>query len=209
MGDTSTGETTSGIAADHVSAETALGFSRALSALVDAGAVLDDDSDLPRGVSWLDLHGPRLADEPAAVIERWQESRSIISGPAAPPAGRAPCRHPARRRRPGGRRAARCSTCASTGPHALVGGTTGSGKSELLQTWILAMAAAHSPQRLTFLLVDYKGGSAFRDCVNLPHTVGLVTDLSPHLVERAMASLSRRADLPGAAARPEEGQGPA
>ena len=75
-------------------------------------------------------------------------------------------------------------------PHALVGGTTGAGKSELLQAWILGMAAAHSPQRVTFLLVDYKGGSAFRDCVELPHTVGLVTDLSPHLVRRALASLS-------------------
>ena len=52
------------------------------------------------------------------------------------------------------------------------------------------MAAAHSPQRVTFLLVDYKGGSAFRDCVKLPHTVGLVTDLSPHLVRRALASLA-------------------
>ena len=52
------------------------------------------------------------------------------------------------------------------------------------------MAAAHSPQRVTFLLVDYKGGSAFRDCVHLPHTVGLVTDLSPHLVRRALVSLA-------------------
>src|SRR6185437_3973936 len=77
----------------------------------------------------------------------------------------------------------------SDGPHALVGGTTGAGKSELLQAWILGMAAAHSPQRVTFLLVDYKGGSAFRDCVHLPHTVGLVTDLSPHLVRRALISL--------------------
>ncbi len=51
------------------------------------------------------------------------------------------------------------------------------------------MAAAHSPQRVTFLLVDYKGGSAFRECVDLPHTVGLVTDLSPHLVKRALRSL--------------------
>src|SRR6185312_11837779 len=76
------------------------------------------------------------------------------------------------------------------GPHALVGGTTGAGKSELLQAWILGMAAAHSPQRVNFLLVDYKGGSAFRDCVQLPHTVGLVTDLSPHLVRRALTSLS-------------------
>ena len=51
------------------------------------------------------------------------------------------------------------------------------------------MAAAHSPQRVTFLLVDYKGGSAFSECVRLPHTVGLVTDLSPHLVRRALRSL--------------------
>jgi S-DNA-T family DNA segregation ATPase FtsK/SpoIIIE len=76
------------------------------------------------------------------------------------------------------------------GPHALVGGTTGSGKSEFLQSWVLGMATAHSPSRVTFLLVDYKGGSAFADCVRLPHTVGLVTDLSPHLVRRALISLN-------------------
>ena len=43
---------------------------------------------------------------------------------------------------------------------------------------------------MTFVLVDYKGGSAFSDCVRLPHTVGMVTDLDPHLVERALVSLS-------------------
>ena len=75
------------------------------------------------------------------------------------------------------------------GPHALVGGTTGSGKSEFLQSWVLGMAAAHSPSRVTFLFVDYKGGAAFADCVDLPHCVGLVTDLSPHLVRRALTSL--------------------
>ena len=55
------------------------------------------------------------------------------------------------------------------------------------------MAAAYSPHRVTFLFVDYKGGAAFADCVQLPHTVGLVTDLSPHLVRRALTSL--RAEL--------------
>ncbi len=43
---------------------------------------------------------------------------------------------------------------------------------------------------MTFVLVDYKGGSAFKDCVQLPHTVGMVTDLDAHLVERALVSLS-------------------
>jgi DNA segregation ATPase FtsK/SpoIIIE, S-DNA-T family len=76
------------------------------------------------------------------------------------------------------------------GPHALVAGTTGAGKSELLQTLIASLAAAHPPTRLTFLLVDYKGGAAFKDCVDLPHTVGLVTDLDGHLAQRALVSLN-------------------
>ena len=74
-----------------------------------------------------------------------------------------------------------------------MGGTTGAGKSEFLQSWVLGMATAHSPSRVTFLFVDYKGGAAFADCLHLPHTVGLVTDLSPHLVRRALTSL--RAEL--------------
>ena len=76
------------------------------------------------------------------------------------------------------------------GPHGLIAGTTGSGKSELLQTIVASLAVANRPDAMTFVLVDYKGGSAFKDCVRLPHTVGMVTDLDTHLVERALASLS-------------------
>ncbi|MCM0621263.1 FtsK/SpoIIIE domain-containing protein [Nocardioides bruguierae] len=75
------------------------------------------------------------------------------------------------------------------GPHALVAGTTGSGKSELLQTLVASLALANSPEQMTFVLVDYKGGSAFKDCARLPHTVGMVTDLDTHLVGRALTSL--------------------
>lgn len=75
------------------------------------------------------------------------------------------------------------------GPHALVAGTTGSGKSELLQTLVASLALANRPDQLTFVLVDYKGGSAFKECNKLPHTVGMVTDLDTHLVERALTSL--------------------
>ena len=81
----------------------------------------------------------------------------------------------------------------SDGPHGLVAGTTGSGKSELLRTLVVSLALHHPPDRLTFLLVDYKGGAAFRGISELPHVVGLVTDLSPHLVRRALTSL--RAEL--------------
>ncbi len=79
------------------------------------------------------------------------------------------------------------------GPHAVIGGTTGSGKSELLVAWVLAMAAAHPPNRVNFLLVDFKGGSAFTPLSRLPHTVGIVTDLDETEAARALASL--RAEL--------------
>ena len=176
--------------ADHVEAPDVERLSRQMAPLVDSGVPVEDESDLPRSVSFVNLVGHELAEAPGPVIERWGENRSILTGPYA--AG------PVARPKPGNLRAVIGQSAAGTfsidlradGPHALVGGTTGAGKSELLQAWILGMAVAHSPQRLTFLLVDYKGGSAFRDCVNLPHTVGLVTDLSPHLVRRALASLS-------------------
>ncbi len=76
------------------------------------------------------------------------------------------------------------------GPHGLIAGTTGSGKSELLQSIVASLAVANRPDEMTFVLVDYKGGSAFADCVLLPHTVGMVTDLDTHLVERALVSLT-------------------
>lgn len=75
------------------------------------------------------------------------------------------------------------------GPHGLIAGTTGAGKSELLQTIVASLAVANRPDGMTFVLVDYKGGAAFKDCVDLPHTVGMVTDLDTHLVERALTSL--------------------
>ena len=75
------------------------------------------------------------------------------------------------------------------GPHALVAGTTGSGKSELLRTLVLGLATAHPPDRCSFLLVDYKGGAAFAEAALLPHTVGVLTDLDGPSTARALRSL--------------------
>lgn len=86
-----------------------------------------------------------------------------------------------------------------SGPHALVAGTTGSGKSVLLQSWCLALAAHNGPDRLNFVFLDFKGGSAFRDLEQLPHSVGSVCDLNlPHAARalRALeAELTRRERL--------------
>ncbi|UBU18784.1 hypothetical protein LCN96_06120 [Nonomuraea gerenzanensis] len=76
------------------------------------------------------------------------------------------------------------------GPHGLIAGTTGAGKSELLQTLICSLAVANRPDQLTFVLIDYKGGAAFKECVRLPHTVGMVSDLDGHLTQRALDSLA-------------------
>jgi len=76
------------------------------------------------------------------------------------------------------------------GPHAVVGGTTGSGKSELLATWMLAMAAVRPARELALLLVDFKGGATFGALAALPHVVGLLTDLDEAGSRRALASLT-------------------
>jgi len=75
------------------------------------------------------------------------------------------------------------------GPHALIAGTTGSGKSELLRTLVTSLAANTSPRELNFVLIDYKGGSAFDATAELPHVVGMVTDLDDHLGARALVCL--------------------
>ncbi|WP_019973408.1 FtsK/SpoIIIE domain-containing protein [Mycobacterium sp. 141] len=155
--------------------------------VVDVGAAVEDASDLPRTASYLGLTDPAFGSDPTAVIAQWTSNDSVVNrtGPVTP------------LRTAPSLRALVGSTgtedfhldLREQGPHALVGGTTGSGKSEFLQAWVMGMAAAHSPDRVTFLLVDYKGGAAFAECNHLPHTVGLVTDLSPHLVRRALTSL--------------------
>jgi S-DNA-T family DNA segregation ATPase FtsK/SpoIIIE len=79
------------------------------------------------------------------------------------------------------------------GPHLLVAGTTGSGKSELLQTLLLGLALTRSPADLALVLVDFKGGASLGACPGLPHVVGQVTDLEPGLAARALSGL--RAEL--------------
>ncbi|MDP9981484.1 S-DNA-T family DNA segregation ATPase FtsK/SpoIIIE [Pseudarthrobacter oxydans] len=177
------------VSCESLDAGLAAQLARMLTPVVDVGKPLEDDSDLPRAVSYATLIGKDFLDNPAAVAERWTENNSVRAS-AVP-----------NRKDNGTLRALVGSKgieplyldLKNEGPHALVGGTTGAGKSEFLQSWVMGMAAAYSPDRVSFLFVDYKGGAAFADCLHLPHTVGLVTDLSPHLVRRALTSL--RAEL--------------
>ncbi|WP_257202798.1 type VII secretion protein EccCa [Corynebacterium cystitidis] len=78
------------------------------------------------------------------------------------------------------------------GPHGLCIGATGSGKSELLRTLVVALATTHSPDELNFVLVDFKGGATFLGCEDLPHTSAVITNLDNEaiLVERMYDAIS-------------------
>jgi S-DNA-T family DNA segregation ATPase FtsK/SpoIIIE len=83
------------------------------------------------------------------------------------------------------------SAQAGYGPHGLVVGATGSGKSELLRTLVTGLALTHSPELLSFVLVDFKGGAAFAPLTGLPHVAGLITNLSDDaaMIDRVQAAL--------------------
>lgn len=191
IGLVTTATTVRPVACEEVTEADAAALGRHLAGVTDAGEAPSTAAQTPEHVGFLALHGPdRLTAD--GVVQRWRETGSLTRHAASRGATRVP--HVALRTLIGvGPDGPVAVDLRADGPHALVGGTTGAGKSELLQAWVLGLAAGYSPDRVTFLLVDYKGGSAFAECVDLPHTVGLVTDLTPHLVRRALTSL--RAEL--------------
>jgi len=167
------GHTLTGVVPDLPSVGWLEGVSRALAPYVDATPE-SGSAALPRDVSFVELHRGAGVDPTTGdgLALSWARS----TGRPVALLGRST----------GGDLMVDLAT---DGPHVLVGGTTGSGKSELLQTLVTGLAVSNRPDELGLLLVDYKGGSAFGDCARLPHTVGLVTDLDVHLTARALTSL--------------------
>ncbi len=158
------------VVGDGVSIAWAEHLARALSPICDDSP--DRSGTLPDSVRWLDVAG--MANIAADLPTRWRKpgagtTQALIGASPDGPF---------------------VVDIARDGPHALIAGTTGSGKSELLQTFVASLALANRPDELTFVLVDYKGGAAFGACATLPHTVGMVTDLDGRLVERALTSLA-------------------
>jgi S-DNA-T family DNA segregation ATPase FtsK/SpoIIIE len=159
------------IAFTGISVDTADRVARRLACLVDP----EDDGGASGGLPTMVSFGELVPDTSVdAIVERWR-SGGTDPAPAAPLGASVDGRIDI--------------DLVRDGPHGLIAGTTGAGKSELLRTLVLSLAAAVGPEHLNFVLVDYKGGSTFDACTGLPHTVGLVTDLDDGLAERALVSL--------------------
>ena len=79
------------------------------------------------------------------------------------------------------------------GPHGLVAGTTGSGKSEIMQSYILSVATKFHPYEVSFVIIDFKGGGMANQFENLPHLIGKITDIDSHEINRSLLSI--RAEL--------------
>lgn len=75
------------------------------------------------------------------------------------------------------------------GPHGLLAGTTGSGKSEVLLTYLLSLAVNYSPAEVAFVLIDFKGGGMAHLLEKLPHVTGSITNLSGSQIERGMLAI--------------------
>ncbi len=153
-----------------ISRSTAESAARRLAPLIDPEDMAGGSKGAPRDVRLGDL----ASADPVGIVERWNDA-----GPD-PTLGATI-----------GRSADGTVDIdlVRDGPHGLIAGTTGAGKSELLRTLVVSLAAAVSPDHLSFVLIDFKGGATFDTCTRLPHTVGVVTDLDEGLAERALVSL--------------------
>ncbi len=75
------------------------------------------------------------------------------------------------------------------GPHGLIAGMTGSGKSEFIMTYILSLAVNYHPDEVAFILIDYKGGGMAKSFQDLPHTAGIITNLDGSSIKRSLVSI--------------------
>ena len=152
---------------------------RALSPLRDASSATSTSS-IPRVVPLLSAH--RIDDvTPAWVQQEWAVDRRGDGGYAVETVVGTAADGPL------------TLDLVSDGPHGLIGGTSGAGKSELIQALVAGLVAYQSPRDLSLMFIDFKGGSASEVFKDLPHISGRVTDLDESLALRAQVSL--RAEL--------------
>lgn len=149
-------------------------FSRNLSA-IEINEI-EHGGEIPVSLTFLDMFGVKKIEQ-LDVLERWRKNRTYDSMKAliGQKTGNIPCYLDIHEK--------------YHGPHGLIAGTTGSGKSETLQTYILSLAINYSPDDIGFFLIDYKGGGMANLFSDLPHTMGKISNLSGNQILRAMVSI--------------------
>ena len=137
---------------------------------------IESNAEIPGNLDFLSMYQVHRIEELAAE-ERWRKSRTYNSMKAliGKKAGNADCYLDIHEK--------------YHGPHGLIAGTTGSGKSETLQTYMLSLAINFSPDDVAFFVIDFKGGGMANLFSGLPHLAGQISNLSGNQVRRAMISI--------------------
>lgn len=139
-------------------------------------AEIEEKAGIPEKIDFLEMYGVEKIED-LEIEKRWErnkifESARVLMG-----------------RKEGGESCYLDIHERYHGPHGLIAGTTGSGKSEVLQTFILSMAVNFSPEAVNFLLIDYKGEGMAGLFSELPHISGKISNLSDGQAYRAMISI--------------------
>lgn len=137
---------------------------------------IETNAEIPSSLDFFDMYRARGLAE-LCVEERWRKNRTYNSMRAliGQKSGNADCYLDIHEK--------------YHGPHGLIAGTTGSGKSETLQTYILSLAVNFSPEDIAFFIIDFKGGGMANLFSDLPHVAGQISNLSGNQVRRAMISI--------------------
>lgn len=137
---------------------------------------IEDDSSIVSSLDFLEMYGVSAIKE-FNIIDLWRKNRTFNSMRVlvGKKAGGADCYLDIHEK--------------FHGPHGLVAGTTGSGKSELVQTFVLSLAINFSPEDVAFFIIDFKGGGMANLFSDLPHLAGKISNLSGNQIGRAMISI--------------------
>ncbi|MDE7261691.1 MAG: cell division protein FtsK, partial [Oscillospiraceae bacterium] len=159
---------------DHISLEDAEALSRRLASV--KVSELERGGEIPDQLTFFEMMKCQSLEE-MRVLDRWRKNRTYESMRAliGQKAGGLDCYLDIHEK--------------YHGPHGLLAGTTGSGKSETLQTYILSLAVNFSPNDICFFIIDYKGGGMGNLFSGLPHVAGQISNLSGNQVYRAMVSI--------------------